>query len=120
MRSTSTYWSSQSKSPPFPRISGDDGATETATIKSRPKANKNLRTPESLAHVILTALQELDDYPGQGFLITVYGSNPWGAMLTIRPEAGPRVDRALWLARVQDITAHLRTEFDVVDETHLS
>ena len=112
------------------RISGDDGATEqsrralsilpadqTATIASPPKTNKNLRTPETLAHMILTSLQELDDYPGQGFLITVYGSNPWGAMLTIRPEAGPRIDRALWLSRVQDITAQLRTEFDIVDET---
>jgi hypothetical protein len=83
-----------------------------------PKTHKNVRSPDALAHMILTALQELSDYPGRGFLVTVYGSNPWSAMLTIRPEAGPRIDRALWLARVQDITAQLRKEFDVADEPH--
>jgi hypothetical protein len=89
-------------------------------IDLQPRINKNPRTAQVLAHMILTALQEQSEYPGQGFLITVYGSNPWNAMLTIRPEAGPRIDRGLWLARVQDITAQLRKEFDVTHETHPS
>jgi hypothetical protein len=78
--------------------------------------NKKIRTPDELAGLIVTTLREVVDCPAQGFLVTVYGSNPWNAMLMIRPEAGPRIDRTLWLSRVQDITARLRSEFDIADE----
>jgi hypothetical protein len=36
-------------------------------------------------------------------------------MLTIRPEAGPRIDRELWRSRVHDIGVRLRNDFDVAD-----
>jgi hypothetical protein len=92
----------------------------TPSIELPRQSDKKLRTPDELANLILTTLQENDDYPGQGLLVTVYGSNPWGTMLTIRPEAGPRIDRAVWLSRAQDITARLRDEFDIVDEPPIS
>jgi hypothetical protein len=78
--------------------------------------DKKIRTPDELAGLIMTTLREVGDCPDQGFLVTVYGCNPWNAMLMIRPEAGPRIDRTLWLSRVQDITARLRSEFDIADE----
>lgn len=84
------------------------------------KSSKKLRTAEEISLLIMATLRELGGVPERGFAITVYGSNPWNALLTIRPEAGPRIDRTLWVSRVQDITAHLRSEFDVAYERVLS
>lgn len=80
------------------------------------KSGKKLRTPDEIGTLIMTTLREFGDVPDRGFVITVYGSNPWNALLMIRPEAGPRIDRALWRSRVQDITWRLRSEFDIADE----
>lgn len=83
----------------------------------RNKSEKKLRSPSELSDLILAALREVDDCPRQGLTVTVYGSNPWNAMLMIRPEAGPRVDRTLWLSHVREIAARLRDEFDVSEES---
>jgi hypothetical protein len=72
------------------------------------------RTPDEIAKVIMETLQTIDRCPDRGFVVTVYGSNPWNAMLTIRPEAGPSIDRTFWSSRVQDIGVQLRADFDVV------
>ena len=72
------------------------------------------RTPDEIAKVIMETLRTIDRCPDRGFIVTVYGSNPWNAMLTIRPEAGPSIDRTLWSSRVQDIGIQLRADFDVV------
>jgi hypothetical protein len=64
--------------------------------------------------LIMTTLREMGDVLDRGLVITVYGCNPWNALLMIRPEAGFRIDRALWTSRVQDITARLRGEFDIM------
>lgn len=37
----------------------------------------------------MKSLRSIDGCPARGFIVTVYGSNPWNAMLTIRLEAGP-------------------------------
>ena len=34
----------------------------------------------------MKSLRTIDGCPNRGFVVTVYGSNPWNAMLTIRPE----------------------------------
>jgi len=47
--------------------------------------------------------------------VTVYGSNPWNAMLTIKPEAGPIADPDLWRGRVRDMAARLRQDFDLAE-----
>jgi hypothetical protein len=74
---------------------------------------KQLRTPDEIAGMILDTLRTIDSRAGRGFVVTVYGSNPWNAMLTIRPEAGPGIDLALWISRVHDISMTLRNHFDV-------
>lgn len=63
----------------------------------------------------MKSLRTIDGCPISGFIVTVYGSNPWNAMLTIRPEAGPRIDRELLRSRVHDIGVQLRNQFDVAD-----
>jgi len=57
-------------------------------------------------------LRPIDGYPHGGFAITFYGSNPWNALLTMRPPAGAHVDRELWHSRAHDIGVQLRNDFD--------
>jgi hypothetical protein len=80
------------------------------------EGKRQLRTAGELADIILNALRAVDGVPERGFLITVYGSRPWNAMLTIKPEAGRIKDVQLWRQRVQDIGARLRRDFDLIDE----
>lgn len=86
-----------------------------ADSASQPGASRirQQRTPDEMAKVIMETLRTIDRCPDRGFVVTVYGSNPWNAMLTIGPEAGPSIDRTLWSSRVQDIGVQLRADFDV-------
>jgi hypothetical protein len=77
---------------------------------------RQLRTPAEMADIIMNALRAVDGVPERGFVITVYGSRPWNAMLTIKPEAGRVKDVQLWRQRVQDIGARLRRDFDLIDD----
>lgn len=98
-------------SPPPLRAAPPDPAPAAPSAAS----SKQLRSADEIAGIILKSLHTIEDCPARGFVVTVYGSNPWNAMLTIRPEAGPRIDRALWCSRVHDIGVQLRNEFDVAD-----
>jgi hypothetical protein len=83
-------------------------------------SGKQLCTSDEIAGIIMKSLRVIEDCPRRGFVVTVYGSNPWNAMLTIRPEAGPRIDRELWRSRVEGIGVRLRDEFDVADASTIS
>jgi hypothetical protein len=76
---------------------------------------KQAREADELAGLIMKSLRAIDGCPHRGFAVTVYGSNPWNAMLTIRPEAGPRIDREFWRSRVHAFGVRLRSDFDVAD-----
>jgi hypothetical protein len=104
---------SQSLPPPLPADEQPD-----PDIRPAPPAGaggKQVRNADELADIIMKSLRAIDGCPDRGFAVTVYGSNPWNAMLTIRPEAGPRIDRELWRSRVHDIGVQLRNDFDVAD-----
>jgi hypothetical protein len=78
-------------------------------------SGRKLRTPDEIAEMITTELRAFPDCPERGFVVTVYGSNPWNAMLTIRPEAGRITERELWLSRVQEMGAQLQDHYDVIE-----
>ena len=104
---------SQSLPPPL-----SAGKEPNPDIESAPPAGaggKQVRNADEIAGIIMVSLRAIEDCPARGFVVTVYGSNPWNAMLTIRPEAGPRIDRELWRSRVHDIGVQLRNDFDVAD-----
>jgi hypothetical protein len=106
---------SQSLPPPLPA-----GAQPDPDIRPALPAvagGKQVRPPDEIAGIIMKSLRAIDGCPTRGFTVTVYGSNPWNAMLTIRPEAGTRIDRELWCSRVQDIGVRLRSNFDVADQS---
>jgi hypothetical protein len=79
-------------------------------------SGRQRRTPEQMADIVLNALRTVPGVQDRGFVVTVYGTNPWNAMLTVNPEAGPIKDAPLWRTRVQDIAVRLREEFDVMYE----
>jgi hypothetical protein len=109
---------SQSLPPPLPA-----GERPDPDVRPAPPAGaacKQVRNAEEIAGIIMKSLRAIDGCPNRGFVVTVYGSNPWNAMLTIRPEAGTRIDRELWCSRVQDIGLRLRSDFDVADQSTIS
>jgi hypothetical protein len=83
--------------------------------KSDIAQKKQSRTPAEIAKMIQDELLTMDGCPERGYVVTVYGSNPWNAMLMIRPEAGTAIDRSLWTSRVREIGLQLRDSFDVVE-----
>jgi hypothetical protein len=121
--------------PPSPEPSEDDPSAppESLGVETRPPSEEvdgpaaaisqdqpaesydRRKTADELAGIILKALQTLDGAPARGFVVTVYGGNPWNAMLTIKPEAGPIANPALWRGRVRDMAARLRQDFDLAE-----
>jgi len=101
----------RSSPPPLP--GGEPSAPDIPPTPPVATNSKQLRSADEIAGIIMKSLRTIEGCPVSGFSVTVYGSNPWNAMLTIRPEAGPRVNRELWCARVHDIGVQLRNEFDV-------
>jgi|SRR5437870_3910249 len=93
----------------------DRDARNTSPIATPGPRGKQLRNVDEMASLIMKTLRRMENCPDRGFVVTVYGSNPWNAMLTIRPEAGPRIDRQLWCSRVRDIGVQFRNEFDVAE-----
>jgi hypothetical protein len=83
-------------------------------VEATKKDGRQFRTATEMAGIILNALRAIEGVPERGLVVTVYGTNPWNAMLTIKPEAGRIEDAQLWRERVQDIGVRLRQDFDLV------
>ena len=109
---------SESRPPPLPADKQPDPDIRPAPPIGA--GSKQVRNPDEIAGIIMKSLRAIDGCPNRGFVVTVYGSNPWNAMLTIQPEAGPRIDRELWCSRVHDIGVRLRNDFDVADQSTVS
>jgi hypothetical protein len=91
----------------------DDSKPEAAPVVSAELTRA--RSATELAAIILTALRTLDGSPKDGFAVTVYGANPWNAMLTITPAAGAIKDAPLWRERVKEMAIRLREHYDLVE-----
>jgi hypothetical protein len=61
--------------PPAPEISAINPITET----------RKTRSSAEIQHIILTALLAIPDASKDGMSVTVYGYNPWNAMVTFAP-----------------------------------
>ncbi len=91
----------------------DRSLVEFAPRRVSAQAADGARNADKLAGLIMR--RPIDGCPRSGFAITFCGTNPWNAMLTIRPQAGPHVDRELWRSQEQDIGVQLRNDFDVAN-----
>jgi hypothetical protein len=91
----------------------DDSKPEAAP--AIPNELTRARSAGELAAIILNALRTLEGSPKDGFAVTVYGANPWNAMLTITPAAGAIKDAPLWRERVKEMAIRLREHYDLVE-----
>jgi len=78
-----------------------NGAARSRSRKARTRAagetaNKwrQFRTATEMA-IYPQCARTIEGVPERGFVVTVYGTNPWNAMLTIKPEAGRIKDAQL-------------------------
>lgn len=103
-----------------PALPADPQAETEAPVElsepARTEPESRRKSAADLQSIILRALQTLDGAPKTGFVVTVYGGNPWNAMLTIKPEAGRIADPALWRGRVREMAVRLRQDYDLTEE----
>ena len=71
--------------------SADDPISESPESHGLPLplTVKEKRTAEELAIMIYDDLSMIEGCPARGVKVTVYGLNPWSALMTFGVEAGP-------------------------------
>jgi hypothetical protein len=74
---------------------------------------KEKKTAEELAMMIRQDLSKVDGCPEHGVTVTVYGLNPWNAMLMFGADAGPVRNKAELLRFYDIITERLKRLYDV-------
>lgn len=74
---------------------------------------KEKKTAEELALMIREDLGKMDGCPKRGVSVTVYGLNPWNAMLTFGVEAGPVPNKAELDGFFEVIIERLKRLYDV-------
>ncbi len=87
-------------------------------VEARPESPdvaplKETRTAAELARMIEADLAKHPQCPRQGFVVTVYGTMLWRAMLTITPAAGPVRDPQEWRDLTEELAERLRRRYDL-------
>src|ERR1700692_4466472 len=98
------------------RSSGIDGEemSELTAEQSEPAIPiKQKKTPDELAAMIHHDLSQIEGSPQRGLKVTVYGLNPWNAMLTFGVDSGPVPNKADLQALFDVITERLKRLYDV-------
>jgi hypothetical protein len=78
-----------------------------------PTRAKEKRNAEELAAMIHHDLSQIEGCPQRGLKVTVYGLNPWNAMLTFGVDCGPVPNKADLLTLFDAITERLKRLYDV-------
>lgn len=74
---------------------------------------KEAKTAAELARMIEDDLAKHPQCPRKGFVVTVYGTTLWRAMLTITPAAGPVRDPQEWRDLTEELAERLRRRYDL-------
>jgi hypothetical protein len=85
-------------------------AQPDTTDSSKPK---EIKTAAELAQMIEADLGKHPQCPREGFVVTVYGSTFWRAMLTITPAAGSIRNPQEWRDLTEDLAERLRKRYDL-------
>jgi hypothetical protein len=78
-----------------------------------PAPAKQTKTAEELAAMIFEDLRQIEGCPERGVKVTVYGFNPWNAMLTYGVEAGAVLNREDIQALFDVLVERLKRLYDV-------
>jgi hypothetical protein len=75
--------------------------------------HKEIKTADELARMIEADLAKHPQCPRAGFVVTVYGTTLWRAMLTITPAAGPVRDPQEWRDLTEELAERIRKRYDL-------
>ena len=89
----------------------DDAQENPGLSSATPK--KETKTAEELAAMIHDDLSRIDGCPARGVRVTVYGLNPWNALMTFGVEAGPVPNKADLEAFFEVITDRLKRLYEI-------
>jgi hypothetical protein len=78
-----------------------------------PTRAKEKKTAEELAAMIHHDLSQIEGCPQRGLKVTVYGLNPWNAMLTFGVDCGPVPNKADLQTLFDAITERLKRLYNV-------
>lgn len=92
--------------------------TPAVEVEARPENTdsppaKEAKTAAELARMIEDDLAKHPQCPRKGFVVTVYGTTLWRAMLTITPAAGPVRDPQEWRDLTEELAERLRRRYDL-------
>lgn len=93
------------------RTTSDDAQENPGLSSATPK--KKMKTAEELAAMIHDDLSMIDGCPARGIKVTVYGLNPWNALLAFGVESGPVRNKADLQAFFEVITERLKRLYDI-------
>ena len=103
--------------PPLAESKARQQAPEN-TVEARPDPTdipkgKETKTAAELAQMIEADLAMHPECPRKGFVVTVYGTTLWRAMLTIKPAAGPVRNPQEWRDLTEELAERLRKRYDL-------
>jgi hypothetical protein len=96
--------------PDLPTTADTQGLAPRTPVKEK-------KTAEELAMMIHQDLSKVEGCPKRGVNVTVYGFDPWNAMLMFGVEAGPVPNKKELLAFFDIIIERLKRLYDVRDSS---
>jgi hypothetical protein len=63
--------------------------------------------------MIIEGLRQIPGFPSEGVTVTVYGFQPWGAMLTFAPNSTTVANATRYRKILVDIVYDLRKNFEI-------
>ena len=98
---------------PKPTSPAPEIKVEASTNDTDPPKAKEIKTAAELARMIEADLAKHPQCPRKGFLVTVYGTTLWRAMLTITTAAGPLRNPQEWRDLTEELAERLRRRYDL-------
>jgi hypothetical protein len=86
---------------------------EARPERADPPKAKEIRTAAELAQMIEADLARYPQCPRKGFVVTVYGTTLWRAMLMIKPAAGQVRNPQEWRDLTEQLADGLRDRYDL-------
>lgn len=72
-----------------------------------------LISADRMASLILEGLREIDGFPTSGVSLTVYGYQPWNAMLSFAPRSVRSAAASRYRSTLTELVGQLRSRFDI-------
>jgi len=81
--------------------------------RQRFSTDQPLKTAAQARALIIEGLRQIHDFPSEGVTVTVYGFQPWSAMLTFAPNSTTLANATRYPKILAEIVYDLRKNFEV-------